>query len=195
MKIKTFYTKYIFAHILIGILCMPCNVNGAYIKGISFDDECIVNNKRLSLRGVGLLKYLVVVNAYVGGFYLEKNTPISDRFADVERRLDLHYFHAIASDDFAKATSKIIKRNVSPDQYERLYPFIRQMNSLYLNVKPGDRYSATYIPGKGTELAINGKPLGIVPDSDFSKAFFGIWLGDNPLDEKFRDALLGRKSS
>ena len=193
MKIKKFYTKYIFAHVLIGILCLPCNVNGTQIKGIPFDDECVVKNKRLTLRGVGLLKYLVVINAYVGGFYLEENTLISQKFTEVERRIELHYFHAIASGDFAKATSKIIKKNVSPNRYEKLYPFIQQMNDLYLDVKPGDRYAATYIPGKGTELALNGKPLGIVPGGDFSKAFFGIWLGDNPLNENFRDALLGRK--
>ena len=193
MKIKKFYTKYIFAHILIVILCLPCNANATQIKGIAFDDECIVNNQRLTLRGVGLLKYLVMINAYVGGFYLEENTLISEKFTEVERRIELHYFHAISSGDFAKATSKIIKRNVSPNRYEKLYPFIQQMNDLYLDVKPGDRYAATYIPGKGTELALNGKPLGIVPGGDFSKAFFGIWLGDNPLNENFRDALLGQK--
>ena len=182
--------KSVYAFVLIGILCMAGNVNGAQIKGIPFDADCIVNNKRLTLRGLGLLKYLVVVNAYVGGFYLEENTPNSERFADVERRLELHYFHAITSGDFAKATSKIIKKNVSSNQYEKLYPYIQQMNALYLDVKPGDRYAATYIPGKGTELALNGKPLGIVPDSDFSKAYFGIWLGDNPLNEDFRNSLL-----
>jgi hypothetical protein len=191
MKMQKFCTKSVFAYVLIGILCMACKVNGALIKGISFDEDCIVNHKRLTLRGVGLLKYRMVVNAYVGGFYLEEKTPINDRFADVERRLELHYFHAIPSDNFIKATSKTIKKNVSLNQYEKLYPYIQQMNALYLNVKPGDRYIATYIPGKGTELALNGKPLGLVPGSDFSKAYFEIWLGDNPLNEDFRNALLG----
>ena len=67
MKTPWFFQKFVFACILAWILCLTCSASGAQIKGIHFDDECIVNNKRLTLRGVGLLKYLVVINAYVGG--------------------------------------------------------------------------------------------------------------------------------
>jgi hypothetical protein len=60
-------------------------------------------------------------------------------------------------------------------------------------VEPGDRYSLTYVPGVGTELARNGEPLGVVPGAEFSSALFAIWLGDEALDEPLREQLLARR--
>ncbi|MEE4252865.1 MAG: chalcone isomerase family protein, partial [Desulfuromusa sp.] len=31
---------------------------------------------------------------------------------------------------------------------------------------------------------------GAVPGADFAVAYFGIWLGPQPIDKKFRDRLL-----
>jgi len=33
--------------------------------------------------------------------------------------------------------------------------------------------------------------LGTIPGDDFAAAVFAIWLGRNPIDTGFRDALLG----
>ena len=64
---------------------------------------------------------------------------------------------------------------------------------MYEDVKPGDRYSLTYIPGKGTELALNGEPKGIVEGSEFAAALFSIWLGKKPIDESFKKQILDLK--
>jgi hypothetical protein len=50
----------------------------------------------------------------------------------------------------------------------------------------------TYIPGKGTTLSYNTIPLGTIEGIEFSKALFSIWIGENPIDEGFRDRLLGK---
>ena len=74
---------------------------------------------------------------------------------------------------------------------ERLRPRIDYHNNLYVDVKPGDRYALTYIPGLGTELALNGRPVGIIEGADFAAALFSLWLGKYPYDERFKKALLG----
>jgi hypothetical protein len=58
-------------------------------------------------------------------------------------------------------------------------------------VKPGDRYALTYVPGVGTELTLNGSPLGTVAGADFASAVFAIWLGPKALDESLKTQLLG----
>jgi chalcone isomerase-like protein len=58
-------------------------------------------------------------------------------------------------------------------------------------VSPGDRYALTYVPDVGTELRLNEESLATIPGEDFAEAYFGIWLGDQPLDEGLRDKLLG----
>ena len=79
---------------------------------------------------------------------------------------------------------------VSADQVNGLQSRIDDLSALYRDVKPGDRYALTYIPDKGTTLSLNGKSLGSIPGDDFARAVFAIWLGDNPIDQKFRDQLL-----
>jgi hypothetical protein len=49
----------------------------------------------------------------------------------------------------------------------------------------------TYIPGKGTELTLNGKSKGTVEGADFAAALFSIWLGPKPISESLKKELLG----
>ena len=38
---------------------------------------------------------------------------------------------------------------------------------------------------------LNGTPKGLIEGADFAAALFSIWLGPNPIDSKFKQALLG----
>ena len=180
--------------LLFGIfLIISTPAYGAQIEGVTFNDATVVNGRTLPLRGVGLLRYMIFIKAYVGAFYLDKNISSDQVFSDVEKQLVLHYFYAISAEDLAEATSDIIEENVSPQQFAALRPRVDALNALYRDVKPGDRYTATYIPGVGTSLALNDTVLGTVPDAEFANAFFGIWIGENPIDKRFRDQLLGKR--
>jgi hypothetical protein len=172
------------------IFCFTSGLYGAQVNGADFEKAVYVSEKRLTLRGAGLLRYLVVIKAYAGAFYLEAGLPPGRALENVTRQLVLHYFHAIPAEDFATATTTMIEKNVTPDQFARLAPLVDRMNALYRDVAPGDRYTATYIPESGTELALNGQALGTVPGADFSRAFFSIWIGENPIDKGFRNDLL-----
>ena len=83
-----------------------------------------------------------------------------------------------------------IALNRTPAQVTALRPRIDQFNQLYRAVQPNDQYALTYIPGKGTELALNGKALGAVEGRDFAAAMFDIWLGPHPISTTFRDQIL-----
>ena len=163
----------------------------AEVNGAVFAEETRVDDQRLTLRGVSLLRHLVVIKAYAGAFYLAAGQPADQALAEVPRQLVLHYFHAIPADGFAEATTTMIKKNVTAAAFERLAPQIEELNALYREVVPGDRYTATYRPGRGTELALNKEALGTVPGAEFARAFFSIWIGENPIDKGFRDDLLG----
>jgi hypothetical protein len=164
----------------------------AQIEGVDFENSVIINGENATLRGTALLRYIIVIKAYAGAFYLREGVSGKDALEDAERRLVLHYFHAIPAEDFAEATREMIKKNVTIARFNALQPEIAQLNALYKDVKPGDEYTATYVPDRGTELALNGRVLGVVPGSEFSAAFFSIWIGKHPIDKGFRDKLLGK---
>ena len=109
------------------------------------------------------------------------------------KRLEVEYFRSFRGKDFGPAARKLIAQNEDSQALRTLQDKIDLHSSFYEDVKPGDRYSLTYIPGKGTQLALNGIPKGTVKGSEFAAALFSIWLGPNPLDEKFKLQLLDLK--
>jgi len=82
--------------------------------------------------------------------------------------------------------------NVPAETLQALRSRIERLHALYENVKPGDRYSLTYIPGRGTELALNGDSKGTIEGADFATAYFAIWLGPKPLHAALKSQLLSR---
>jgi hypothetical protein len=178
----------IFALIAI-ILILPAG-EAAEVNGINFNDAYVAGATVLKIRGAGVLRVMAFVKVYAGVFYLPDNTPSNMVLDDVPKRLEVEYFRSIAGHEFGLVTHKKISENVDPQTYERLRPRIEYHNTMYQDVQPGDRYSLTYIPGKGTELALNGVSKGVVQGADFAAALFSIWLGPKPISESFKKDLL-----
>jgi hypothetical protein len=168
-----------------------CPAAAGQVEGVSFSNDVKAGGIPLTLRGLGLLRYMVFVKAYVAAFYLPAGTAAEDALSAVPKRLEIEYFHAIAAKDFAAATTASIERNVSLMAFRRLKPQIDALNALYRDVAPGDRYALTYVPGSGTTLSWNGRALGTVGGDEFAAALFGIWLGSDPLDKDLKELLLG----
>lgn len=165
--------------------------DAAKVEGIYYGDSYTVEKTKLRLTGVGLLRYWGF-KAYTGAFYLEEGTPIDEVLSDTAKRIELEYFRPIKGKDFGPATNKSIVKNVDSKTFERLRSRIDYHNSLYEDVQPGDRYSLTYVPGKGTELSLNGQPKGLIEGADFAAAVFSIWLGPKPISESFKKQILGQ---
>lgn len=163
------------------------------VDGTRFEPVVTVEEFRLEIKGTALLRYLKLIKAYVGALYLPPDTPGSQALDDLPRRLVLEYRVAISAEDFAKATRESIRKNESPELFQTLEADIEALNRLYRDVSAGDRYALTYLPGKGTELSLNGQPLGTLEGAAFSRALFAIWIGDTPIDKTFRDRLLGER--
>ena len=167
------------------------NVNGAEIEGVNFENTYETDGIQMKIQGTGLLRYLGFIKAYVGALYLEEESFIEDVLSDKPKRLEVEYFHALKGEDFGISTNKVIAKNTDALTLEKIRPQIDYHNSLYEDVQPGDRYSLTYIPGRGTELALNGKTKGIIKGADFASALFSMWLGEFPMNEPFKKQLLG----
>jgi len=163
------------------------------IEGVSFPVRLERADGAWQLHGMGLLRYKVLIKGYVAALYTQGEIASDAILGDVPRRLEISYFWSIPARDFARATEAGIARNVDATTLEKLRPGIDRINALYEDVSPGDRYSLTYLPGEGTELALNGRAVGRVEGAELSAALFAIWLGDDPLSEDLRDQLLDRR--
>jgi hypothetical protein len=170
---------------------------GAEVEGVHFVDRMRAGEEELQIHGTGLLRYRLFIKAYVAALYVVESfdgdaTP-SAILADIPRRLEIEYFWSIPADAFVKITIEAIARSVDAETLENLRAPIEQLNGLYQDVEPGDRYALTYVPGIGTELALNGRTRGVVEGADFSSALFSIWLGEHAIDDSLRKQLLTRR--
>ena len=160
------------------------------IKGVRFSDTLIVDHAELKLNGVAVLKWVMLFDVYAGALYRPGGVPGQAWSNDVAKRLELSYFREIEAKGFAEASDKLLQDNLLPTEYQALEKRLQTFYGFFRDVNPGDRYSINYIPEKGTELRLNEQPLGRVPGADFAAAYFGIWLGDEPISKGFRNRLL-----
>lgn len=171
-------------------LLLPAGPRAAEIEGVRFAESASAAGERLRLHGFGLLRYKVLFRAYVAALYLGEDTSPEEVLSDIPKRLEIEYFWPIAGEDFGRAADTLLEQRLAPQALAALRPRLDELHALYTDVEPGDRYSLTYAPGAGTELALNGRRLGSVPGGDFAAAYFSLWLGEEPLDTKLRDQLL-----
>ncbi|MBN1635089.1 MAG: chalcone isomerase family protein [Deltaproteobacteria bacterium] len=165
--------------------------NETVSHGIVFEDRLSYQDTEFILAGTGLSRYKRLIKAYVGALYLGPGVSINKMFSDVPKRLEIEYFLSIPARGFVHATEEGIANNVSAEDYAKLKEKIDQFNTLYEDVKRGDRYSLTYIPGSGLELALNGEKKGRIQGAEFAAAVFSIWFGEKPFDEKFKQTVFG----
>lgn len=165
-------------------------LSAATIEKVHFADSVQAGGATLPLHGVGLLRYKKVIKAYVAALYLNGQTDPKDVLSDVPKRLELEYFWAIKGPEFGKKANEILRSSFPPETLSPLKPRIDEIHARYRDVKPGDRYSLTYLPGTGTELALNRQKIVTIPGADFAKVYFAIWLGPESGNEALKNQLL-----
>nr|WP_301281962.1 chalcone isomerase family protein [Halomonas sp. 707B3] len=159
-------------------------------RGERFERVVEENGQRYTLLGSGVFRYMIWT-AYAGAYYQLEGEREPQPLSDVPRRLELAYFHEIAAEDFAEATEKTLNDSLTLYEFNQVKESMAQLNQQYRDVVPGDRYLLSW-DGDQLRLALNGETLYEDSNAEFANAMFGIWLGERPLGEDFRDALLGQ---
>jgi hypothetical protein len=142
--------------------------------------------------GQTTFRWKSLVKVYDVALHLGTGLGRAEALADVPMRLELVYHRAFTASQIIKGGDALLRRNVSGAVLESLAPRLAVFNRAYVNVKAGDAYAITYVPGRGTTLRLNGNALATVPGYDFASSYFRIWLGDEPMSSRLRDELLGR---
>lgn len=147
----------------------------------------------LQRKGVSKLVVGYVFNVYVAALYQLPGSGPADVLADQPRHLEIEYLRDLSKDSFLEAAEDMLAKQHERATIDSIREGINQINQLYQDVKKGDRYALTYLPGTGTELFFNGQSKGIIPGADFARIYFTIWLGEKHPYQNFRDKLVGAK--
>jgi hypothetical protein len=160
------------------------------IEQATFAATVLAGETPLRLSGAGLLRWGFFVKVYAAALYVTDGAAF-DPQADTARRLELTYFVAFSADDLRGAADHVLRQNFTAASLAPLRERIDALHRAYVNVRSGDHVTITYVPGRGTELTLNGRSLAVVEGADFARAYFAIFLGERPVDAGLRRALLG----
>lgn len=149
---------------------------------------------RFSLVGKGTFRWKRIVLAYDACLHGPAANQSTNLLEGGPLRLEIHYRREFSAADIVSGGNALLRRNISAELYQQLESRLEKLNRAYVSVKPGDRYTLTFTPEKGTTLRLNGRSLVTVEGADFAAAYFRIWLGADPISPALRDQLLGLKS-
>jgi hypothetical protein len=158
-------------------------------RGVHFENEITVGNEQLTLHGIGLLKWKYLVNVYLVGLYKPARVPVDQVLQDVPKRLDYYFFVDMKASDFQDTGFQLMAQNVGEEKAKSMTSELEAFNSLYRDVKAGQRYTFTYLPGQGLEMALDDRVLGQVRGDEFAAAYLSIWLGPNPVSQGLQEGL------
>jgi hypothetical protein len=163
-------------------------------EGVTIPRTMTFENKTLQLNGAGS-RSKMWVEVYIQALYL---TQLSQSAKDiindnVEMSIRIEITSAlVSSGKLTRAIHSGFEKSAG-DRFEALKPKIELLKSyLAEEITRGDVYELTYNPADTSVWVVkNGVFKGKVEGLEFKKVFFGIWLGDNPVDNDLKNSLLG----
>jgi hypothetical protein len=113
------------------------------------------------------------------------------RYAQSTFGLQLSYLRSLDGKAIAQRSIAEMRRgsSLTPAQEER---WLAAMQTAFPDVKTGDRITGLHQPGVGARFWFNGVARALVPDTEFSRLFFGIWLAESTSEPGLRTALLAK---
>jgi hypothetical protein len=195
MMISVFWRSFIYRQMAM-VFCIfilaaayPGQMAAATNRGVHFEDEMILDGKQLTLHGIGLLKWKYVVKVYLVGLYKPAGVPVDQVLQDVPKRLEYYFFVDMKASDFQDTGFQLMAQNVGEEKARSLMKELEIFNSFYRDVKAGQRYAFSYVPGQGLEMELDGDVLGKVEDAEFAAAYMSIWLGPEPVSMGLQEGL------
>ena len=105
--------------------------------------------------------------------------------------LELRYARALDGGKIAEASEEQMQK-IGAGTPQQRQAWLATMRRIFPDVKQGQRLAAAWRAGvsPGVRFYLDGKVLADVPDGDFARAFFAIWLSPASTAPKLRGALL-----
>lgn len=170
-------------------------------RSVRIEDSASVAGRQLMLNGAGVARRLVF-RVYAIGLYLidRKDTAAEVLATEGPRRIAIAVLRDISGTDFQRAVADHVHRLALQHDRdmvrEQMVVLVRAISKQPEGLREGDTLTLDWIPGTGTVVQLNGKPLvAPMPGQAFYNALLSIWLGDEPAEPSLKPKLLGRRWS
>lgn len=153
--------------------------------------------KKIELNGFGTRSKLWI-DVYVQALYLSKlsQDPKEIIESNTEMGIRIQIISSlVTSKKLSKALNKGLKKSVGDENIAKIQTEVDLLDKMLSDqpTKEKDFFNLIYNPNETSVFVYkNDNLLGKIPGFEFKKAFFGIWLSENPVDTDLKNDLLGK---
>ena len=184
---NSFFTKIFTTFFIFGIF-LTTPIFGAVVP-----DQIEYQGNTITKNGQGT-RIIFFMKVYEGSLFLETKNSNAEEIVNLDApmaiRIDV-ISSIVTADAMKRALSEGLEKstgnNTDPIRNE-----MEQLSSVFnTDVSTGDFYEFIYLPKTGINVLKNSELEELIKGMDFKKAFFGIFLSDNPIQKNLKKALLG----
>jgi hypothetical protein len=163
------------------------------LNAADIPDSMEYQGSKLVLNGHGT-RIRFFMKAYEGSLYLESTSNNADEIINnaVPMSIRMDVISSLVTPDAMKTA---LNEGLEKSTGNNTNPIIKEINqlnsSLNSEVGAGDFYEFIYMPNLGTHVLKNSEFIDVIPGIKFKKAFFGIFLSNNPIQKSLKKAMLG----
>jgi hypothetical protein len=167
----------------------------AEVEGVRIDDKTRVGNAELILNGAGLRKR-AFFKVYAIGLYVPQKSSNAAALMDQPgpKRVAIRMLRDVSADAFNEALADGIRANHAEAETKALEPRLKELGAIIAGVGEAKKGMAINLDWTGaeTQVLIQDKPVGKpIAGQDFYRALLRVWLGDKPVQDDLKKALLG----
>lgn len=165
------------------------------IGSVTVPNKANFGEQNLILNGGGIRKKAMVLKLYSGALYLSKKSADATSIINADETMAIKL---VITSSFvsSEAMSEAVQEGFEASMDGNTAPLSAEIKKFigFFNdeIVENDVFDITYQKDKGVVAYKNNKELGVVTGMKFKKALFGIWLGNNPVDDKLKKGLLGK---
>jgi hypothetical protein len=165
------------------------------VNGVIVPREIKFQNKTLQLNGFGT-RSKMMIEVYVQALYLTILSQDAKDIIDSNTEMAIRIQITSSMVSSGKLTRNLNKgfEQSSKDILDTLLPRMEQLKGMLSDeIVENDVFNLIYNPNDTSIWVYKNDELkGKIAGFDFKKAFFGIWLSDNPVGENLKKNLLGQ---
>jgi len=177
---------------VVGLAFAAC-AHAADVAGVSIADKANVGGQDLVLNGAGV-RSRMVFKVYVGSLYVPAKTKTAaDVYAKAPRRVQLNMLRDVTSDQMVDALTEGLNQANSAAEAGAVKAQMAELAAILKSIgqlKEGNVLAFDFVDG-GTRVSLNGQAKGTIAGDAFNKALFNAWLGDKPVQDDLKKAMLG----
>lgn len=160
-------------------------------EGFQFPGEIKIENEKLVLNGLAVRKATIFnIRVLAAALYLTDKSSDSESIlrSPNPKQIQIRFLKNLAAETISKIWTKQLMQNCLSD-CKLLQEKSDRLGNYLSDFKTRDLLVISFFKNHVVVLQNNGRNA-IIESGEFSKAFFSIWIGQNPLNKDLKNDLL-----